>query len=638
MNETKNKKVFTVLKIIGMIFLFLFVFAFLFVGFAIVFMMSNWSNLSLFELIMQLKSLSGTTTESVMNFLVAVALPSLLITVSLLAGFFLLRRFFRKSAKKRKVVLSSFLSLSLIGSLSFFVPEAVFAYDYLDVGGYLENSKKDSEFIDQYYVDPNDVSISFPEKKRNLILIYLESMEITYSDQDHGGYFESNYIPELTELALENECFSDGTQLNGSTSMLYTNWTMAGLFSTSTGLPFKTSLGQNNMDTQETFFPNVMALGDILNHQGYDQTFLCGSDSSFAGRSLYYKSHGNFDIHDFYTYYYKYGVQVENQWGFMDYHLFQYAKEEVKEKASAYDSSMVPFNYEMLTVDTHFHIGSNDGTPDGFLCQYCPADYGDDQYANVINCSSRQASEFVSWFYGKDGNQDISENARENTTIVLMGDHPTMSTYFCNAPSQAGFERRTYVCFVNSAKERKEKKMRKYCHFDLFPTILSSIGADISGNRLALGVDLYSGYPSYLELFEKDYINMQLQGKSEVIDSLLKVNPYEYNYLKRIGRLPTAKGNYKEEEKDYVFSISGLDKHGLDENLSSPMLVLGKNNGETVSYPMEETLLGYQVRIEKEEVLNQEFTSAKFTIVGDTSQNTYVLDTITDLQDIFESD
>lgn len=39
----------------------------------------------------------------------------------------------------------------------------------------------------------------------------------------------------------------------------------------------------------------------------------------------------------------------------------------------------------MLTVDTHF--------TDGYVCELCQNQY-DEQYSNVIACSSRQVSEF----------------------------------------------------------------------------------------------------------------------------------------------------------------------------------------------------------------------------------------------------
>lgn len=623
-----------VIKVIGTVLLFLLLFVSFFVGFALHFMMSNWSNLSLYELIMQLKTLSGTTAESVFTFLLDVVLPSFLLTLLVLVLYLVSFRFRKKSEKERRIFRCLLLCVSLISSFCFSVPESVLAYDYLGVRDYIQNSNKKSDFIDTYYVSPNDVALEFPEQKRNLICLYMESMEMTYSDTAHGGYFQDDYIKELTDLGLENECFSDGMTLNGSTSLEYTNWTMAGLFSTSTGLPFKTSLGQNNMDTQETFFPHVVALGDILREHGYDQTFLCGSDSSFAGRSLYFKSHGDFSVHDFYTYRNKYGVGVENQWGFMDYHLFDYAKEEIQEKAKNYTDSLVPFNYEFLTVDTHFYIGNNDGHQDGFLCSKCPDDYGDNQYANVIRCSSMQANEFVEWFYGKDGNTDISDLARENTTVVIMGDHPTMSTYFCKKAVQDGFYRRSYVCFINSARKRDSQMMRTYCHFDLFPTILSSLGVTIPGNKLALGVDLYSGEKTYLELFDKDYINMQLQGKSSVIDSLLEVNPYEYNYLKRIGRLPTATSDFTISENGITLNLSTIDKHGLDEELTLPKAVLTCKSGKE-EIELEENVFGYSLNLDKEKYTDSSGSvdfDVEFTTTGKKSNNTYSLSKLHVLQ------
>lgn len=65
----------------------------------------------------------------------------------------------------------------------------------------------------------------------------------------------------------------------------------------------------------------------------------------------------------------------------------------------------------MLTVDTHF--------TDGYLCDLCDDEY-DDQYSNVMACSSKQVAEFVEWVQEQD--------FYENTTIVISGDHLTMDS------------------------------------------------------------------------------------------------------------------------------------------------------------------------------------------------------------------
>ena len=81
-------------------------------------------------------------------------------------------------------------------------------WERLGITAYAKNQTTSSSFIEDNYVDPNSVSLSFPEKKRNLIYIFLESMENTYSSEEYGGAFSENTIPELTELSLENENFS----------------------------------------------------------------------------------------------------------------------------------------------------------------------------------------------------------------------------------------------------------------------------------------------------------------------------------------------------------------------------------------------------------------------------------------------
>ena len=81
-------------------------------------------------------------------------------------------------------------------------------------------------------------------------------------------------------------------------------------------------------------------------------------------------------------------------WGFEDEKLFDYAKEDLTRIASSDE----PFNYTLLTVDTHFE--------DGYVCDLCENEFGENQYANVFACSDRQVSEFVKWIQ----NQDFYDN------------------------------------------------------------------------------------------------------------------------------------------------------------------------------------------------------------------------------------
>ena len=221
----------------------------------------------------------------------------------------------------------------------------------------------------------------------------------------------------------------------------------------------------------------MTALGDILEQQGYNQTFIIGSDANFGGRRLYFTDHGNYDIRDYY-YYQSQGKFPEDYWvwwGFEDQKLFEYAKEEL----TALAAQEQPFNFTMLTVDTHFE--------DGYVCGLCGNEHGTDQYGNVLSCSSRQVSEFISWIQQQD--------FYENTTIVISGDHPTMDSDFCEDIDE-DYERKVYTAYINSAVTPEDPEWaREYSTFDNYPTTLASLGVSIEGERLGLGTVSYTHLP-----------------------------------------------------------------------------------------------------------------------------------------------
>ena len=123
-----------------------------------------------------------------------------------------------------------------------------------------------------------------------MIYIYLESMETTFADKKSGGAFDENVIPELTQLSMENENFSGHTDLNGGYSLTGTTWTMGAMFGQTSGLPLLISVDKNSMNTQESFFPGITTLGDILEDAGYRQELVIGSEAVFGGRELYFSA------------------------------------------------------------------------------------------------------------------------------------------------------------------------------------------------------------------------------------------------------------------------------------------------------------------------------------------------------------
>ncbi len=62
----------------------------------------------------------------------------------------------------------------------------------------------------------------------------------------------------------------------------------------------------------------------------------------------------------------------------------------------------------------------------------------------------------------------------------------------------------------------RENTRRKYTTVDLFPTTLAAMGVKIEGNRLGLGVNLYSGEKTLYEQYGKDYLEVELLKDSKL--------------------------------------------------------------------------------------------------------------------------
>lgn len=458
--------------------------------------LKTWSDLSIEEIVYHLKMpLEGTNSDMIMDYVKYCVILSICVAVGLAVAFILVRRRKRiyhitRVTTVGTAVLIGFLAVQYFGNT-------------LNIAAYVENQSTYSSFIDDNYVNPAAVPLKFPEQKRNLIYIFLESMENTYADENNGGAFEDNVIPELTELSKANENFSGNENvLNGGYAMKGATWTIGAMFAQTSGLPLTLPIDQNSMGTQNDFFPTLVTLGDILHEEGYAQTLLIGSEASFGGRKLYFEQHGNYSIHD-YIYSLDNGEIPEGYsvwWGYEDERLFDIAKNQL----DVLSDSEQPFNLTMLTVDTHFE--------DGYICGLCQEEFGDDQYSNVMACSSRQVAEFVSWV------QD--QPFYENTTIVISGDHLTMDSDYCeNVPN--GYERKVYTTYINAPVETQSEEYREYSTFDNFPTTLASLGVEIPGNRLGLGTNLFSEEETLIERYGKDEVNSGLAQKSVLMDELV---------------------------------------------------------------------------------------------------------------------
>ena len=152
--------------------------------------LNKWGNLSIEEMIYTLKApLKGTGQNMVGEYLQKALLPAVLISLGLIIVCALVRRF------KKKYITFPFLCLVLAFAVFLGgIKGGYYFWNKLDVGAYMYNQMHPSTFIEKNYVNPAKTKLTFPQKKRNVIYLFLESMEQTYMDSSVGGHHAQNII------------------------------------------------------------------------------------------------------------------------------------------------------------------------------------------------------------------------------------------------------------------------------------------------------------------------------------------------------------------------------------------------------------------------------------------------------------
>lgn len=365
---------------------------------------------------------------------------------------------------------------------------------------YAFNGLRESDLFENSYVVPDTVDIKFPEEKQNLIYIFMESTEMTNVSKDNGGVFDISITPNLEELALNNINFSNTNLLGGALESYGTSWTVAAMIAQTAGIPLKVKLNDIS-SSDSTSFSNIKVLGDIFKDNGYDNYLLMGSDANFGGRKVYFESH-NYFVSDYHTAIKegKIDSDYHEWWGYEDSKLFEYAKDYLMEIAN----NDKPFNFTMLTADTHF--------TDGYLDKSCSTVFSI-PYANSFYCSDSMVAEFIAWIQEQD--------FYKNTTIIISGDHPTMQDNFYDIDST--YKRTIYNAFINSRVIPVNNKNRIFTTMDMFPTTLGALGVTIEGDRLGLGTNLFSSKKTIPEEMGIDEFNKELKSNSS----------YYYKYIRR---------------------------------------------------------------------------------------------------------
>ncbi|MCM1129838.1 MAG: LTA synthase family protein [Alistipes senegalensis] len=363
-----------------------------------------------------------------------------------------------------------------------------------------------SQFYEDFYVAPEKAMITPPSDKQqwNLIVVYLESMEKTFSDKK---LMQRNLIPQLSRIAEENQSFSHFMQGYGQFP------TQSALVSSMISVPTTYLMRIGNPlrvgGSLPDFAPNAFSIGQLLEGLGYQNLYVQGTSGRFSGIDVFLKSHGFEAFYDirhlterFESDYQAECLKAKIRKRFYDRFTYDFFKEKIL--SLPHDK---PFFAVMATIDTHF---GNANPPDK---NHFPT-----TVQSTIYEASRMAGEFLEWVreqpFGK------------KTVVVFIGDHLLMRaggrrgeethTLFKNSPDESRF---IFNAFVNARKKAPDLS-RRFTQVDMFPTLVEALGYEIKGHRLGLGTSLFSMRPTLVEELGKTKLSDELRKKNRLYDSL----------------------------------------------------------------------------------------------------------------------
>ena len=363
-------------------------------------------------------------------------------------------------------------------------------YYVLNVDYYLQANLYNKKIVQvdwmkQHYQEPS-AHLKKIKSTKNLIIIYVESLE--------NSRVKSNSVlrEDLNAFSVDHFSIQPGTQ-----------WTLAGIVSSQCGVPLLLPVGVianlGNMETQNPL-KNSICLGDLLKRDGYYTEFIGGADPNFSGKLGFLKSHGfnqiigklNLDT------LYPLSHYPSDWWGHSDETVLKHAKERVMKLSDAGQ----PYFLSVLTLDTH--------AQSGYLSEYCKKLGFANNIDQIFECNVQQIEDFYKW---------LNQNKHlENTVLVVMGDHPFMSKDYRGKLGGSKYRDLSEKDIFFGMKVPDEKNgsiaIKSMTHFDIYPTVLSSLGYQMENDSAGIGKNMFSKRFQDMSTIHNDLPN-QLRRSSQ---------------------------------------------------------------------------------------------------------------------------
>ena len=344
-------------------------------------------------------------------------------------------------------------------------------------------SRQTSTLYETRYADPEQLKIDFKNKKRNLILIYLESFEENLKEAEH---YEQNLIPNLSSY-LTDENHSENYH-----PVLGANYSIAALVATHCAIPLRYAKDRD-IWAMRYFMPQAVCFPEILKQNGYQTKIIKAADIRFTYAHIFATTHGYEQALGINELREKYPELNDKKYagcfgGLSDRTLFEYAKKEL----SAFSPDK-PFLLTLFSLDTH--------TPSHYIDPQCPQKFHDIRDAYL--CTDSIVNEFIGWLK--------TTPYWQNTTVVILGDHLLPTRMYTKGHPK----RRVLNVFLNLPEDLKISSNRNISGLDIAPTLLESVGINLPAHAFGLGRSLFAEEPTLFETFGKD-INLKLIQNSEI--------------------------------------------------------------------------------------------------------------------------
>lgn len=350
--------------------------------------------------------------------------------------------------------------------------------DYI-AGRLLPNELQDSFDPRTNIIEP--VDLARPARPRNLVIVYLESLEATFE------HLPGTAAGFASISALRDAAFNADNiyQVEG------TRYTIAGIVATQCGVPLIPH-GLNNIGfdhyTQNSLtsvMPNVVCLGDVLARDGYTVSYMNGASLERYSKRGFLDAHGYTRTFGLESVDERAIADNTNVFGMNDGVLFEHVYTEL----DTLRQLGKPFLLSILTVGTH--------GPYGFRDRDCPLH---DDEAGGLAAAIRCTGETLRELFGYLERTDLADS----TLVAIMSDHLMINRQLDFTPamnesmSKLRDERRNLFFIRGIGPQRNSKPAAM---IDVYPTLLEALGYDLKENRANLGVSLFADGPTLVETY-----------------------------------------------------------------------------------------------------------------------------------------